>query len=199
MDYELIYADVLVDNKTHTTYLCSSKDFKKKAESKVALDTYYQTERLDGESPIEFCVRNGWENYVYQMLVVDFLIQNRDRHGANIEVLRNSKNKTFRLAPLFDHGLSLLFQCTDDVDVEKVDVMEDKKVQSFVGTNSLYENLNLIPKDKFPSLRSLKETDRDFIFKDLEGVISLKLQDKIWEMIYRRWKYYEDFCNQRCE
>ena len=33
----------------------------------------------------------GWEDYVYQMLIVDYLILNRDRHGANIEVLRNSE------------------------------------------------------------------------------------------------------------
>ena len=47
----------------------------------------------------------GWEDYIYQMLVVDYLILNQDRHGANIEVLRNSRKKTVRLAPLFAHGL----------------------------------------------------------------------------------------------
>ncbi len=52
-------------------------------------------------------------DYIYIMLVVDFVILNRDRHGANIEVLRNSRDKTLRLAPLFDHGLSLLFNCTN--------------------------------------------------------------------------------------
>ena len=41
-------------------------------------------------------------------ILTAYLILNRDRHGANIEVLRNSRKKTVRLAPLFDHGLSLL-------------------------------------------------------------------------------------------
>ncbi len=49
------------------------------------------------------------------MLVVDYLILNKDRYGANIEVLRNNKNNTIRSVPLFDHGLSLLFQCTNEV------------------------------------------------------------------------------------
>ena len=31
------------------------------------------------------------------MLAVDYIILNRDRHGANIEVLRNPKKKTIRL------------------------------------------------------------------------------------------------------
>jgi len=53
------------------------------------------------------------------------LILNRDRHGANIEVLRNSRKKTFRMAPLFDHGLSLLCCCMNDCQVDAFDVMED--------------------------------------------------------------------------
>ena len=197
LEYELIYADVMVNDKIHTTYVCGSKDFKKRGETKVALDAFYQAEHIEKETPLEFCVRNGWETYIYEMLVVDFLILNRDRHGANIEVLRDSKNKRYRLAPLFDHGLSLMVQCTDEKEISQIDVMEDKKVQCFVGTNSSLENLSLIPLGKFPKLQPLKDEDRAFLFQDLEGVISQGLLDKIWEMLSRRWKYYEDFCNQR--
>ena len=68
----------------------------------------------------------GWEDYVYQMLIVDYLILNRDRHGANIEVLRNSRKKTVRLAPLFDQGLSLLRSCPDATAAAGFDVMADK-------------------------------------------------------------------------
>lgn len=50
------------------------------------------------------------------MLAVDFLILNRDRHGANIEVLRNARARTLRIAPLFDHGLSLLYSCLSEED-----------------------------------------------------------------------------------
>ena len=45
------------------------------------------------------------------MIAVDYIILNRDRHGANIEVLRNSRAHSLRIAPLFDHGLSLMYSC----------------------------------------------------------------------------------------
>ena len=199
LSYELLHADVMVETQIHDTYLCASKDFKDKGESKIALDAFYQAERMENETTMEFCIRQGWEDYIYRMLVVDFLILNRDRHGANIEVLRNAKNKTVRLAPLFDHGLSLVFPCLTDEDIEKLDVMEDKRVQCFVGGNSTLDNLKLIPEEKYPMLNVLKETDRAVLFENLDGVISNVMQDKIWEMIFTRWNYYESICNQRCE
>ena len=89
----MIHAEITVNDKNIDTYLCMSEDFKKIGENKAALDTFYEAEHLAHETPMEFCIRNGWEKYVYEMLVVDFLILNRDRHGANIEVLRNSEEK----------------------------------------------------------------------------------------------------------
>ncbi len=197
LNYQLINADVKINGTVYNSYICASEDFKKKNESKIAFDVYYQIERKDKESPMEFCIRNGWENYIYEMLVVDFLILNRDRHGANIEILRNPKEKTIRIAPLFDHGLSLLFSCDSDEEVRRYDVMEDRKVQCFVGSNSTKYNLDLINKEKVPELNNLNEEHKEVLFEDLEEVISPVLRDKIWEMIWRRYKFYEDFCNKR--
>lgn len=197
LHYKLIHADIVVDNKKHTTFLCASTDFKKKNENKIALGAYYQAERLENESPMDFCVRNGWEEYIYQMLVVDFLILNRDRHGANMEVLRNSKERTIRLAPLFDHGLSFMFQCVNLDEMECVNVMEDRPVQCFVGSRSTAENLKLIPKDRLMHLTPLREENRGFLFGDLGDIMPKVWQEKIWEMLCKRWKYYESFCGQR--
>lgn len=197
LSYQLIHADILIDGKIIDTYLCKSEDFKKPNESKIALDAYYQAERINNESPLQFCLRNNFSNYIYQMLVVDYLILNRDRHGANIEVLRNNKTNSIRLAPLFDYGLSLLFQCHDEKSLQNIDVLEDKPVQCFVGSHSAYENLKLIPTNKYPKINRLKDTDRDLLFEDLENVISQTHQDKIWEMITERWKIYEDICDKR--
>jgi hypothetical protein len=196
LSYQLIHTDILIDGQPYATYLCASSDFKNRGESKIALDAYYQAERTDGESPLDFCLRHNWSEYVYQMLVVDFLILNRDRHGANIEVLRNSKAKTLRLAPLFDHGLSLVCSCTDEAAVRAFDVMADRPVQSFVGSRSAYDNLKLIPKDRFPELNPLRESDRSVLFAELETVLPQAWRDKIWEMLWRRWAYYEDFRHQ---
>ena len=197
LSYSLIHADVLINGEIHETYLCASDDFKEKNESKIALDAYYEAEKVNDESILEFCRRNGWEEYLYKMLVVDFLILNRDRHGANIEVLRNSKKKTIRIAPLFDHGISLLSRCRTPEEIENYDIMEDKPVQCYIGSRSTKENLELIPKDKLPKLNKLKPEDKSFIMDGLDGIISEALQNKIWDMIYSRWCYYEDFCNKK--
>lgn len=197
LKYLLIHADILVDGKVLTTYLCASEDFKKRGDSKAALDTYYEINRNEDQSPLEFCIDNGWEKYIYQMLLVDYLILNRDRHGANIEVLRNTKEKSVRLAPLFDHGLSLLYHCHSDADIENVDVMEDKKVQCFVGCNSTFENLSLIPKDYDLAIKQLQRTDESILFADIEEFTSKIWRQKVWEMIWRRWEVYETLFDKK--
>lgn len=197
LSYRLIHADINVNEKSEETYVCASDDFKQKGEDKTALDAYYDAEHLQGETPFEFCIRMGWEKYVYEMFVVDFLILNRDRHGANIEVLRNKKKKTIRLAPLFDHGLSLLCSCLTSESIDNFDVMQDRMVQSYLASRSAKDNLEMIPTDSLPHLNALKDTDKLFLMEGLDGVISKQLQDKIWDMIWERWCYYEDFCNKR--
>lgn len=197
LSYDLIFADILLNGEVKQVYLCSSTDFKNKGESKIALDVYYDLEHQDGETPLEFCKRQGWQNAIYEMLVVDFLILNRDRHGANIEVLRNKKNKTLRLAPLFDHGLSLLFRCRSDDDFMNFDIMEDKPVQAYMGTRSTKENLSLIPKDEMPALGPLKKSHRDLLLDGLTNILPAVALDRIWEMIWERWCYYEDLRNTR--
>lgn len=197
LHYQLIHADIIVDNKKLTTFICASEDYKEKSDSKIALDTYYLVARLPDESPMSFCIRQGFEKYIYEMLLVDFLILNRDRHGANMEVLRNSKKRTIRLAPLFDHGLSLLFQCHTQELLDKADIMADKKVQCFVGSNSATDNLELIPVGKEPAVHPLKPEHKTLLFKDLDYVLDKAWLDTIWDMIWERWIYYEDFCSKR--
>ena len=195
--YQLIHADIVVSEKEQDTWLCASEDFKDRGEDKIALDAYYEAEHSEGETPLDFCIRMGWGSYIWEMLVVDYLILNRDRHGANIEVLRNRKKKTIRLAPLFDHGLSLLCSCTTEDAVDSFDVLADRPVQSWVGSRSAFDNLSLIPRDQTPKLNPLKKTDRSVLLEGLDGILSPKLQDAIWSMIWKRWCCYEDFCHSR--
>lgn len=196
LPYQLIHAKILIDQKEYETWLCASKDFKQRGESKIALDAYYQAESLPNESPMDFCIHCGWESTVYEMLVVDYLILNRDRHGANMEVLRNRRKKTIRLAPLFDHGLSLLSRYESTEAMLREDVMADKPVQCFVGSRSSWENLRLIPRDQRPPLHPLTENDRAILLEGLSEALDQQWLDRIWEMIWKRWQAYEDLCNQ---
>ena len=190
--YELINADIEIEGNIYNTYLCASEDFKKRGESKIALDDYYRTNAKKGESHYDFCVREGWKEYIDRMIAVDYLILNRDRHGANIEVLRNSRAHTLRIALLFDHGLSLLYSCMSDNDAEQFDIMQDKWCQNFIGGFSCSENLQLI-KDKTKIFENkLQESDRDIIFEGMDNILSDIFINKIWNMIYERYKIYEN-------
>lgn len=192
LSYELINADIEIEGQILSTYLCASEDFKQRGESKIALDDYYRANSQSGESHYDFCVRNGWRDYIDRMLVVDYLILNRDRHGANIEVLRNSRAHTIRIAPLFDHGLSLLYSCQSDEEAENFDIFADKKCQNYIGSYSCHENLKLIDRSRKLFENRLREEDKSVIFSGLEDILSETFIEKIWRMIYERYLIYEN-------
>ncbi len=195
LNYQLIHADVEIDGKIYDTWLCASKDFKKSGESKAAIDSFYQINRGEDETRYDFCVRNGWHQYIDTMLAVDYLILNRDRHGANIEVLRDVRKRSIRIAPLFDHGLSLLCTCYSDEEIGGFDIMADKPCQNFIGSRSTLENLRMI-KDKGNIFRTkLKLEHKELILKDLDVVLSEAHREKLWDMIWERWCEYEKLCN----
>ena len=191
VSYELIHALIEIEGRSYETYLCASKDFKNARESKTALDNYYRVNAIKGESHYDFCVRNGWEDYVNRMIATDYIILNRDRHGANIEVLRNSREKTIRLAPLFDHGLSLLYSCMNENEARKFDVMKDIRCQNFIGGMSLKDNLGLIKDPKKVFEGKLDASDKERLFEDLNTILPEVYLEKIWEMIHERYKYFE--------
>lgn len=47
-------------------------------------------------------------DYINRMIVIDFLVGNEDRHLNNFGVISNRDTGEFRMAPIFDNGLSLL-------------------------------------------------------------------------------------------
>ncbi len=190
--YNLIHADIEIEDRIYDTYLCSSVDFKQRGESKIALDDYYFAHCNKGESHYDFCTRFGWQKYIDTMLAVDYIILNRDRHGANIEVLRNARRHELRIAPLFDHGISLLFSCHNDEEALKFDIYDDKRCQNFIGGFSCYENLKLIKNRSEVFVNKLRETDKDYLFDGLEEILSEVFIDKIWKMIYERYVKYEN-------
>ncbi|MCR4903772.1 MAG: hypothetical protein K6A23_13000 [Butyrivibrio sp.] len=192
LEYELINADIEIEGNLYNTYLCASKDFKKSGESKIALDDYYRTNSNPGESHYNFCKRMGWQKYIDTMLVIDYIILNRDRHGANIEILRNARAHTLKIAPLFDHGVSLLYSCTSDKEALSFNIMQDRQCNNFIGSFSCCENLQLIDKNNKPLSYKLKKDDKKILFDGMDDILSKAFLDKIWEMIYERFLFYEN-------
>ena len=79
LHYQLIKADIKVDEKVIETYVCVSEDFKDKNEDKMPLDNYYDVEHAEGEDRLTFCINRGFEDYIYQMLEEQFELKSKQR------------------------------------------------------------------------------------------------------------------------
>ena len=64
--------------------------------------------------------------------------------------------------------------------------MKDRQCNNFIGSKSCFDNLNLI-KGKKVFTGELKATDRDYLFKDLNGILSPTHLDRIWSMLTERY------------
>ena len=80
---------------------------------------------------------------------------------------------------------------------EKNGEMEDRAVQSFIGSKSLEYNLRFVSKEKKVFNGVLKEKDKKKLLGGLECVLPQEHLDKIWEMIWGRWESYVQVCNQK--
>lgn len=195
LKYQLVFAEICIDGRKLETYISKSVNFRKKNERKIVFDTYYDLYRENQESPYDFAKRYGWEQYICQMFIVDYLICNRDRHGVNIEVLLDEYDRP-RLAPLFDHGLSFLFSCYDSLEsVRKFNILEDRVVNNFVGSKSLEYNLRLLPEGRKFFKGELRIEHKKELLKGLDRVLPKEHLEKIWEMLWGRWKRYVEICN----
>ena len=94
------------------------------------------------------------------MVKLDYLILNEDRHFSNFGVVLN--NKRFRLAPFFDHGLSLLS------DISKYSMNSDvglvNRVKARPFNSSFKKQIRY-----FENSEKLKIRDVDFFFDDIDA------------------------------
>ena len=193
LKYYLVCAKVKIDNKEIDTYLNVSYDYKHKTERKDPFDSYYYNNRMKDESPIEFLIRIGFKDYLYNMLFADYVIFNRDRYGANVEVLIDDKNN-IRFSPLFDHGLSLLLSDYDNKEyVKDYDITKSEPTNSFFGTRSTYENLKFIEDKSTIKKYELSKNDLDYIFLKLEGILPKFTIRKLKLFIQTRLKIWKSF------
>lgn len=200
LKYDLLHAKVKIGEKLYETWLTRSADFKKPGEHKLTFETYYEMNQNPGEDIWSFITRNGLQEYFYQVFLLDYLICNRDRHGANIEVLE--KKGEYRLAPVFDNGLSFLFSCYNDGQaMENFDYIKDGPVNNYVGDISLGENLKKIPEGM---IEKVQKTifDEKILFKNLEhlkeashGPVVPQYWDCIIKMVNERVKNIEKILN----
>ncbi|MDR0468855.1 MAG: hypothetical protein LBH09_02665 [Peptococcaceae bacterium] len=189
----LVNALVSVDDTEFRTQVAVSKTFKMPNDTRAAYEDFYTAKREVGETALSVALRFGWADRVYQMFLFDFLIFSRDRHGANLEVLENNEKR--RLSPLFDNGLSLTCTCSTDSELSVFDVMADRKVNNFIGTRSLYQNLELI-KAPVP-VQEFSAEAKSRIFYGMDTLLTDLRKDTIWALLWGRWLYAKKFCDLR--
>lgn len=88
VSYRLIHAKMNLNHTEITGWISASDDFRRENEDKLAFDMYYDLEKENGESPLDFALRNGWAQFVYQMFCIDYIVANRDRHGWHHFLIR---------------------------------------------------------------------------------------------------------------
>jgi hypothetical protein len=192
LKYELLNGIIIISGKEYNTYLNSSVDFKGANESKITLENFYELNKEDNECLFDLLDRYNLLNEVYEAIIVDFLIINRDRHGANIEILYNSRDKKYKIAPLYDHGLSFLSPFYLDKDIENYDINIERRVNSYLGTSSLFENIKMVPINKLPKA----ELNYDYIFGGLDDINPTYLE-KCKEILVKGMKYIENLRNKK--
>lgn len=85
---------------------------------------------------------------IAQMLAFDVFILNEDRHTNNILFLLDSSTETWQLAPLFDHGLSLLSDVKDYPPSKPINVLK-RQVKAKPFSASFMKQLALYKGDPF--------------------------------------------------
>ena len=117
---------------------CSSRDFLQEDETLIPLEKLYR--QYTGESlvakisefsevtdRIKYLVDEveritgleGFGNYLTAMLEIDTFFLNEDRHTNNIAVIYNEKTRKYSYSPLFDQGLCLFADTSQDYPLEQ--------------------------------------------------------------------------------
>lgn len=115
---------------------------------------------------------------------------NRDRHGANVEVLKYPDG-SYHIAPMFDNGYSLVSVLHDNIEaVENFDSMRDYIANNFIGSKSLYENVSLLA----APLRTTAVTENDVVaaVNKYSAFLSPTHIHKITEIIWSRYTWLEE-------
>lgn len=191
LHYDGAYSRIILGGKEHLAYVCWSDSFRNPGESKIALDTYFALHNEEYASVEDMLRTDGYSKYLDVMLLVDFLIINRDRHGANLEVLSSSSSDKVRLSPLFDNGFSLVAPLQNHIEsIELFDAMRDVEANNFIGSRSLFDNLNLIR--NAVEVTPLDTGRLSELFVGTEEALSVTHISKITEILKKRYCYARD-------
>lgn len=98
---------------------------------------------------------------INEMLVVDFLIANVDRHFANFGAIRNADTLEYiGMAPIFDNGTSLWYNTLDNL------INADADIEASTFCDKLYEQLEYVSDFSW-----IKFSELDSFIKDADEIL----------------------------
>lgn len=123
-------------------------------------------------------------NNISQMLAFDAFILNEDRHTNNILFLYDSKTEKWKLAPMFDHGLSLLSDIKDYPLSIPINILK-RKVKPKPFNSSLKKQLELYKGDPFINRAELlkKLEQAPYHLRRAKDVCRFQLQEPLLQRL----------------
>lgn len=132
LDNFVTYEPMIIKTELKPIAGCVSQNFRKLSETLISLERLHRAYQGVGlaqaigqmgavKAKIQYTVDfvekvTGLQNfgrYLSTIMELDAFLLNEDRHTNNIAVIRNEETGTFRLCPIFDHGLSFLADMND--------------------------------------------------------------------------------------
>lgn len=107
VEQRLIPVLVSIDGVEYNTYAVCSMDYRHENEKRLSLEQYCSLMGHSNDST-EYLMSSEFGYKLRKFMLLDYIIYNRDRHGANIEVLFDTLKEFYRLVDVFDNGLSLI-------------------------------------------------------------------------------------------
>ena len=165
--------------------------------AQTVIDMEFKEGRNEYERFIQICNKygiNDAKNKIDEMIVIDYIIGNTDRHTGNFGIIRNANNlEWMSIVPIFDNGNSFCHN------VNKIDDI-DKNINSlcrWMGGGN-YEKLEFID---FPNWY-LKENGKNIVDIITEGLnknkkTSEKKKDFLFHIINKRLKEFEKIYDKK--
>lgn len=117
-NYVMLHCLISIAGYEYTVWLCVSRNYKESHERRTTLENYLRFRGVRGNDLIDNFIQCQSEPFyqdILKLLLFDYIVDNRDRHGANIELLI-SNSGSIRLAPIYDTVYSLLSPMSYDLE-----------------------------------------------------------------------------------
>jgi hypothetical protein len=206
LHYYLIPALVKLDNTEFETVISASKLQTTSVDERISLESFYNMYNTNNQTPVDFIF--NWQDrlssmneyidheqlstYIRQMILFDYIIFNRDRHGNNIELLYNKSREAYRIVPLFDQGCCLTSPLYNDYSqVNAKYMLNSSPVNNFIGSKDLEQNLITYCKG---NIHLNKLSNYNFT-NGLDKYMSPDKLEIINKMIELRWNRAVDILN----